>query len=430
MLLENISVLLDDGSVRENMFLGIDGDRIDYLDSRPPERDYGEAMSGRNRLAMPGFFNAHAHSPMTMLRGYGENLKLHDWLNQKIFPFEDRMQREDVYYATLLAMAESFRYGIVSSTEMYFYAEDIARAVLDCGAKMNLCRALVSFDPEEEMRESRFFKEADALLRDYDGLGDGRLKVEMGLHAEFTSTEKLVEQLGEFLGETGAALHVHVSETKEEHEGCKSRHEGRTPVRYLADNGLFDVRATAAHCVWVEDEDMDILREKGVTVATCPISNLKLASGICKVPALWEKGINVAIGTDSVASNNSLNYLNDMKFFALVNKERRDDPTLITPHETLEAATWRGAQSQGREDCGRIVAGNKADLILLDTSAPNMHPVHDMETNIVYAASGGDVSMTIIDGRVVYEDGRWPTLDVERTIFMVNAAKERILATL
>jgi 5-methylthioadenosine/S-adenosylhomocysteine deaminase len=225
-------------------------------------------------------------------------------------------------------------------------------------------------------------------------------------------------------------MHVHVSETKAEHEGCKERRGGLTPVEYLGGLGLFDTAATAAHCVWVEEKDMAILEEKGVTVASCPVSNLKLASGVCDVPALMDRGVNVAIGTDSVASNNNLNMVEEMKFFALLNKERRGDPTCITPRQTVDAATVAGARSQGRNDCGRVEAGYRADLIVLDLGGPHMQPVHDLYNNLVYAASGGDVMLTVVDGKIVYEDGTWPTIDIERVKAEAGRATTRILGAL
>lgn len=225
-------------------------------------------------------------------------------------------------------------------------------------------------------------------------------------------------------------MHVHVSETMSEHEECKQRHGGRTPARLLCDLGAFDVPAVAAHCVWAEEEDMEIFREKGVTVATCPVSNLKLASGVCNVPALMKKGVNVAIGTDSVASNNSLNFIEEMKFFALLNKERRNDPTIITPKETLYAATRAGALSQGRTDCGILAVGKKADLTVIDIDQPHMRPVHDLANNIVYSASGSDVVLTMADGKVLYRDGDFLTIDVERAAAETERACRNILSQL
>ena len=203
-----------------------------------------------------------------------------------------------------------------------------------------------------------------------------------------------------------------------------------TPVQYLSRNGLFDTRATAAHCVWLEGEDFDILAEKGVTVASCPISNLKLASGVCNIPLLLKKGVNVAIGTDSVASNNSLNMIEEMKVFAIANKGKQFDPTLITPVESIRAATFAGAKGQGRDDCGKLAVGFKADLIVMDLSKPNMHPIHDLATNLVYSASGSDVLLTMADGQILYQNGEYLTIDIEKTIYEAEKSTNRILGEL
>ena len=188
--------------------------------------------------------------------------------------------------------------------------------------------------------------------------------------------------------------------------------------------------ALAAHCVWVEGEDFDILKEKGVSVASNPMSNLKLASGICDTPKMMKMGINVALGTDSVASNNSLNFFEEMKTLAVIAKVKANDPTVVTPKEALMAATRNGALAQGRKDCGVLKEGNKADLIVLRTDVPNMHPVHNMANNLVYAASGSDIVLTMVDGNVVYRDGDFLTLDMERTIFEAEAATAKILSQL
>ncbi|MDR1495903.1 MAG: amidohydrolase [Clostridiales Family XIII bacterium] len=409
-------MLTPDGDVKEGVCVGVRDDRIAYIGDSAIEGGWGEVYEGAGKLLMPGFYNAHAHSPMTLMRGYGENLALHEWLITRIFPFEANMYPEAVYYATLLAMSESFRYGIVSTSDSYFHAEAMARAVMDSGAKANIARSLAGFDEDQDMYDMDSFLEARRLFEEYDGVGNGRVRIDMSLHMEETSTERLARQLAEYSAEEGTRMQVHISETESSHEGCKERHEGRTPVAYLDDVGLFDSPTTAAHCVWVDEGDMAIMKEKGVTVASCPISNLKLVSGVADIPALIDAGVAVAIGTDSVASNNSLNFIEEMKFFALLSKERRGDPTLVTPRQTVHAATRVGALSQGREDCGLIEEGFKADLIVLDLSSPGMHPAFDLYSNIVYSASGGDVVFTMIDGEVVYDDGKYPTIDVERAI--------------
>jgi 5-methylthioadenosine/S-adenosylhomocysteine deaminase len=429
MLFENIAVLYEGDRAETGKYVGVAGDRIAYIGDAPPAGNFGEVYAGAGRLLMPAFCNAHAHSPMTLLRGYGENLKLRDWLTTRIFPFEDRLTGEDVYAGTLLAVAESLRFGIVSTTDMYYFCEDMLRAFAESGAKVNISRGITCFT-DADLADLPGFLEAKRLFEGFDGAEDGRVKVEMSLHAEYTSNPKIAAGLAEYANAAGAGMHVHISETKAEHEECMARRGGRTPVAYLASLGFFETRTTAAHCVHVTEEDMDILAQKGVTVASCPVSNMKLSSGVCNVPRLLEKGVNVAIGTDGAASNNSLNFIEEMKFFALSNKLMRGDPTLVSPAETITAATAAGARSQGRPDCGAIRVGAKADLIVLDLSVPNMHPVHTLANNIVYAAAGGDVRLTMADGRVLYRDGRYTTIDIEKALFEADRATKRICGEL
>ncbi len=429
MLFKNIAILDENYDLKENMYVGIKGETIDYIDTVEPKENYGISYDGKGKLLMSGFFNSHAHTPMTLMRGYGENMSLQDWLTKRIFPFEEKLNAESVYAGMLLGIAESLRFGIVSTTDMYYFGDDMARAILESGVKNNLGRGVVNFSEDGDIDDLQGFQETKHLFETYHNEGNGRLKVDVSLHGEYTSNPKTARHLAEYMKSVGANMHVHVSETEFEHEECKKRH-GVTPVQYLAQNQIFDTKATAAHCVWLEGEDFDILAKKGVTVASCPISNLKLASGVCNVPLLLEKGVNVAIGTDSVASNNSLNMIEEMKVFAIANKGKQFDPTLITPVDTLRAATFAGAKGQGRDDCGKLAVGFKADLIVMDLSKPNMHPIHSLATNMVYSASGSDVLLTMVDGKVLYQNGEYLTIDIEKTLFEAEKSTKRILGEL
>lgn len=429
MLFKNISILDGYGEIKHSQYVTVDGDTIRYIGDMEPEGHHDYVYDGKDKLLLPGFYNAHAHSPMTLMRGYGENLNLSDWLEKRIFPFEAKLYSEAVYYASLLSFAESARYGIVSTTDMYDYCEDIINAATDAKVKLNMGRALTAFT-EVNLEDMDGFKEAKYIFENYHNAQNGRIKVEMSLHAEYTSNPKLVRELADYARSINSGMHVHVSETESEHEECMARRDGKTPIEYFDSLGLLDTRTTAAHCVWVTENDMDIMAKRGVTVASCPVSNLKLASGICNVPLLKKKGVKVALGTDSVASNNNLNFIEEMKFFALLNKERRNDPTLVTPIETIDSATSVGALSQGRPDCGRISEGYKADLIVLDTSGPQWHPVHDQINNLIYASSGSDVVLTMVDGQIIYDNGEYKTIDIEKVIYETDKAKTRILKEL
>lgn len=429
MLFENITVLDENFQIKENMYVGISGAFIDYIGSDKPDKDYGCAYNGKGKLLMSGFYNSHGHSPMALMRGYGENLALQDWLNKRIFPFEDKLDSNAVYWGTLLTMAESIRFGIISTTDMYYFIDDMVKAVSDSGMKGNISRAIVSFDDNDPWQLPSM-QEMKRTFEEYHNINDGRIKMDVSIHGEYTSQPGAVEAVAGFGKENGANMHVHLSETKLEHEECKQRRNGMTPAQYFNSLGVFDMPSTAAHCVWIEGEDFDILKEKNVTAASNPASNLKLASGVCNVPELLRKGINVAIGTDSVASNNSLNFFEEMKLFAIAPKAAFKDPTAVTPQQTLYAATRGGAIGQGRSDCGLVREGFRADLIVLDINKPNMFPVHNLLNNLVYSASGSDIVLTMTDGKILYENGEYKTIDIEKTIFEAQRATDGILAKL
>ena len=428
MLFSNIRILDENFEIKDKMYVATEDDKIVYVGDCMPRGDYGDIRDGKGKLLMPAFYNAHGHSPMALLRGYAENMKLQDWLFTKVFPFEDKLDSNAVYWGTLLTMAEGMRFGIVSHSDMYYFLDDMVRATDESGMKANISRAITEFgdgDPWETVR----LKEMKDTYERLDGAADGRVKIDISIHAEYTNSLRAMQAVANYCNQVGAINHIHISETKSEHEECKVKY-GKTPVKLMNDIGAFDSKALAAHCVWVEDEDMDILKEKGVSVATNPMSNMKLASGIANVPEMLRRGINVAIGTDSVASNNSLNFFEEMKMFAIAPKIRFNDPTLITPKQTLYAATRAGALAQGREDAGLVKEGFKADLIMIDLEQPNMYPVHDLMNNLVYSASGTDIVMTMSDGRIVYENGEYKTLDIEKTMFEAQAATKVILSKL
>lgn len=427
MLFKEITIADENLNIREGVDVLIRDDVISRIGTDIPGEGE-EIYDGRNKLLIPAFVDAHAHLPMSLMRGYGENLSLSDWLNRRIFPFEAHLDGNAVYWASMLSIAEGIRFGIVSFSDMYYFSDEVARAVIHSGAKANISRAATQFD-DDDIWEKPFFREAAQLYKDYNGAADGRILIDMSIHGEYTSTPKTVEQMADFTRELGAVMHIHVSETRKEHEECKQR-RGMTPVRYFSELGALDTRPLLAHCVWLEEDDLEILKEKGATVAVNPVSNLKLASGVCDVDRLLKKGINVAIGTDSVASNNSLNFIEEMKFFCLATKGFTGDPAVVSPRDALRAATAGGAAAQGRTHTGLIREGWKADLTVIDTDRPYMVPVHDMMNNLIYSASGTDVVLTMADGRVLYRDGEFMTMDIERVKAEAAGAAEKILKEL
>ncbi len=429
MLFKNITILTEDMTIEKDQYVLIKDDKISYIGAEKPADEYSREYDGKGKLLMSGFFNGHGHSPMTLMRGYGENMALQDWLFKKIFPFEDQLDSNAVYWGTMMAMAESLRYGIVSTSDMYYFCDDMAAAVAECGAKANISRSITN-PMGAPISELVSFEEMKSFYKGFHNTASGRIKVDMSLHAEYTSNPETAMALADYTRSIGdTIMHIHVSETKSEHEECIARH-GLTPAAYLEKMGLFDVPAIAAHCVYSDDDDLEIFEAKGVTVATNPVSNMKLASGICDVQKIMDKGINLAIGTDSVASNNSLDFMEEMKVMTIGCKVHTGDPKAVTPADALRAATLGGAKAQGRTDTGVLKEGMKADLIVVDISQANMHPVHNLINNLVYSCSGKDVVMTMVDGKVLYDNGEYTTIDLEKTIFETTKATEKILERL
>ena len=431
MLFRDISILDEEFNLKEHCWVGTLDDRIAYIGTAEPENasEYGEVYEGEDRLLMPGFYNAHAHAPMTILRGYGEAMALQEWLNDRIWPFEAKMNADDNYWGTVLACAEMLRYGVVSFTDMYYASDRRFQAVAEAGMKMNSSEGLIAFEPRP-YSEYPICQLNEEMFAKWHGKENGRLLLDYNIHAEYTSNPRVVADIAQLVKEKGLRIHLHASETKLETEECKQRHDGLTPIQYFNSLGVFDNPTTAAHCVWLEDGDYAILREKGVFVAANPVSNMKLGSGFAPYKRMFDEGITVALGTDGCSSNNNHDMMQDLFVFALSVCGSTLDPAAITPQQALYTATRAGALSQGRDDCGLVKEGMKADLCVLDTSGPSWHPMTNGPANVVYAGHGGDVVLTMVDGSVRYRDGKWEGIDLARAIVETEASVARISAEL
>lgn len=436
MLFTDINLLDENLDYQEHQWVGVKDGRIDYVGSQAPANaaDYGDAYDGRGKLMLPALYNAHAHAPMTLLRGFAENLPLQRWLEEKCWPFEAKMTPEDNYWATLLACAEMARYGVVSFSDMYYAAPERAQAVTETGLKANLCEGLLAFEPKP-YAEYPICALNEDLVRSLHGSADGRIRIDYCIHAEYTSNQQVCEDVAGIVADKGLRLHIHLSETEKEVRECRERHDGLSPVEYFASIGVLDVPVTAAHCVWVDGADLDILQDKQVFVANNPASNMKLGSGFAPIPEMLRRGIPVCLGSDGMASNNNHNLFHDLYLQALIYKGNTLDPTAITPQQALTAATRTGALSQGRDDCGLLKQGFKADLCVLDTAGPQWCPMTDPIYNVAYAGSGSDVVLTLCDGEVVYRrspDGaeQWRGIDVEKVQAEVQQRAQRIIGEL
>lgn len=408
LLFKNATLL--DGSTA---FVAVEGKRISYIGATRPTGEFEREVDCGFNLLMPGLYNTHCHAAMLLFRGYGEDMALQEWLETRIYPAEDRLDAEKVKVASQLAIAEMLRGGIVSFSDMYFFCHKTADAVIESGIKANISRSLVSFSPDATVKNDSRFDEAVALFRDYHNAAEGRLKIDMSLHAEYTNTERYIREVALFTAENRLIMQTHLSETEKEHTECLARH-GKTPTSFFRDCGLFRAPVVAAHGVWLTEEDMEILAESGATVAHNPCSNLKLGSGVAKIELLRQKGVNVTLGTDGAASNNALDIFREMYTASLLSKGISRDPTCGKAATVIEMATKNGALAQGRLDSGELKEGYAADMILVSLDSLNTVPTYDPKYTLLYSANSRDVMMTVVDGKILYENGVFTTLDIEK----------------
>ncbi len=414
---------MDAGKIYRDGCVLVEDSMISYVGDRSGLTvSYDSVIDAKGGLVMPGLVNAHTHSPMTLFRGCGNGLALDEWLNDHIFPLEDRLDDEAVYYGTLLGCAEMIRSGTTAFADMYFFSESSVRAILESGMKANVSRCIngMSQDYKKSLAEAR------ALFSAYHMANDGALRIEHAAHAVYICSREVLRKVAEAAKEDGTGVHIHLSETMKENRDCYRKY-GKSPTEIMRDMGIFDVRTIAAHGVYLSENDMDILHAYDVSIAHNPTSNLKLASGVANIKEAMEKQVNVALGTDGAASNNALDVFAEMKLAALLHKGMRLDPKLIPAQTALEMATVNGAKALGREqETGKLRAGYKADLIVLDAEAPALNPVHDPASIAVYSGCGGHVVTTVINGTVVMKDREMLTLDMEKIKHGVVKATQRM----
>jgi len=407
--ISNATVITNNGDeVLYGAQVNIAGGKIAYAGSPEGAGNINcdrEIDAGGN-IVMPGFFNMHTHIPMTLFRCYADDLALQDWLFKKIFPAEDKLTDDMVYWASLASLVEFAAAGIVGFNEMYSNCDAIMKAVRQSGHKAALSRGVVCFDPEGielRMRETH-----EAYEKHHR---EGKIHVFIAPHAQYTVDNATLERLAECAKKYGTGIHTHVSETRSEHEECIEK-TGKTPIALFEELGLLDVPFIGAHCVWVSDDDIDIMAKHNVTVASCPRSNLKLASGIAPLKKMLDKGVNVTLGTDSSASNNKLSVMSEMTFASFLQKGVEGDPELLPAGQSIRLATLNGARALGFNS-GVIEKGTDADIIMLDTKGIRYSPRYNPVASVVYAASESDVCMTMVDGEIIYENGKCAFADVD-----------------
>ena len=413
-LIHNCTAVLMDaaGTVLPNAWVAVEGTRITSVGAVRPEGRFDQEIDGRGNVLMPGFVNAHTHVPMTAMRGYGDGNNLQDWLNNYIFPVEAKWDDRAVRCCTDLGLAEMISSGVTAIADMYMHTGVIAQEAAAAGISANLSVGGVLFGEGFDPDTNPDCVAQRELTEQWHGYNDGQILVDASIHGEYTSSAPLWQWMAGYARDHGLGMHVHISETKAEHEACLARH-GKTPIQILDDYGVWDTRAIAAHCVYTTPEDWAVMAAKGISAVHNPISNLKLGSGIAPVPAMKKAGVNVCLGTDGVSSNNCTDFFSDLKFAAILHNGANCDPLALLPIDALRMATAHGGIALGRKT-GVIEAGYTADLILVDFSHLNLTPCHSVLSNLAYAAHGSDVVMNMARGRVIYRDGEFFTIDLER----------------
>ena len=409
------ALLMDEeNTLLDPAYVVVEGERIAAVSSTRPQGPFAQEIDCGGNVLMPGLVNAHTHIPMTLMRGYAGGCDLHTWLNDWIFPAEAKLDDRAVRAGADLALAELIAGGVTTIADMYMHTPAIAQAVLAAGISANLSCGGVYFGAPGDFSPATC-PDCDhqrQLTEEFHGAGNGQILVDASIHGEYTSHAPLWEWMARYAADHGLGMHVHLSETKSEHDGCVARH-GRTPAALFEQYGIFAVRAIAAHCVWTTPDDWAILARNGVSAVTNPMSNLKLGSGIAPLKGLRQAGVNVALGTDGVSSNNNQDMFEEMKFAAVLHNGVTRDPLALLPQDVLAMATREGAKALGRQT-GRIAPGYVADLILVDFTRPHLTPCHSVMDNLVYAAHGSDVVMNMARGKIIYKDGTFLTLDLEK----------------
>jgi 5-methylthioadenosine/S-adenosylhomocysteine deaminase len=388
--------------------LGIEGDRIAHLGPEPPDGGAERVIDGTDRLAMPGLVNAHTHAAMTLFRGYGDDMPLRPWLEERIWPAEAKLTGEDVYWGTRLACAEMIRTGTTLFNDMYWKVPHAVRAIRDAGLRATVSAGLISGgflgDLKGEMRELIAMFE--------EGEFGPMIRLALSPHAPYTVTPEDLEWSASLAAEHDLPIQIHLSETLREVEECVAEH-GVRPAVHLERCGILDRPTTLAHGVWLDRSELELLARHPATVVHNPVSNLKLACGQGRdvrgwfdYPTARELGVGVALATDGTASNTNLDMFEEMKFASLMAKHTSGDPTCMPAAETLAIATTGGADGMGWTETGRLAVGALADLVLLDLSDVTLTPLHDPVSHVVYAAGGHTVHTTVCGGRVLMEGGQ------------------------
>lgn len=390
---------MEDGRPLFEGELHVKGNKISYVGPALSETEGGwdREIDAMGNVIMPGFKNAHTHSAMTFLRSYADDLPLLEWLNEQVFPMEAKLTADDIYHLSKLAIMEYLTSGITANFDMYLTPDTIAQASKECGFRTVMVGGLNNF--------SQSFEGLEEWMQKYND-PEELVTFQLGFHAEYTNSRENLERLAALAHKYQAPISAHSSESKSEVEGCIERY-GMTPTALFDSLGMFDYGGTYYHCIHMTDEDIEIMANKGIYAVTNPASNMKLASGIARIEDMLAKGVKVAIGTDGPASNNCLDMFREMFLVTALAKIKGENAAALSADQVLKMATINGAHCMGLMNADVLAEGKFADLIMIDLQQPNMQPINNIEKNIVYSGSKQNVKMTMVDGKILYEDGRF-----------------------
>ena len=392
-----ILTMIDDNIIKADLV--VEDNLIVYIGKDSSSfAPFDRVVECNRNLLMPGFKNAHAHSAMVFLRGKADDAKLQDWLFNIVFPREEHLQPTDIYHLNKVAYLEYVSGGITACFDHYFYPLEGAKAAEEFGMRTLL---LATFDAKYMRGEA-----LEKNFRHFNNNEDGLVKYGIGFHAEYTTDDELLQGSKEVVNKLKCPFYTHIAETRKEVAECIDRH-GKHPAQFLYDEGLFKYGGGGFHCIYLNEEETEIFKNNNLTIVSCPGSNLKLASGIAPLTYYLEKGINIALGTDGPASNNGLDMFKEMYLAATLQKVTNRDAKSIPAFEILKMATVNGAKAMGLDKADVLAPGKYADIIMIDLQRPNMQPINNIVTNLVYAGSRDNVILTMINGKILYENGQY-----------------------
>ena len=409
-LIENVKILtMADGEVIKNGNIYIENEKIKKITSDKIDFSYDKKIDGKNYLAMPGFVNAHTHVGMSLFRNFSDDVELMTWLNEKIWPLEDKLIAEDVYWASLLSHAEMIMTGTTTFADMYYFEDQTIKALEKSKMRAQISRGLTLEDKNYKKIEENI-----DLFKKYENSQNGRINIAFGPHAVYTTDKNYIKEINKYAKKYKMPIHIHLSETKTENTDCMKRFN-QSPTEVFEECGIFENKTIAAHGVYLSDKDLDILSKYDVSVVHNPSSNLKLSSGFLDCTRVINKKINLAMGTDSSASNNNLSMIKEISLTSLVSKY--NNPQNLKAYDVLKMATINGAKALGLDDkIGTLEEGKLADIILIDLNNPNHTPQNNLISSLCYSTFDKDVSYVIINGDLVYDDKKFVYLNEEEII--------------